>query len=111
MRATATKGVYAYGDVASYSTGSILDINDAVRPLCSSIRVDLSSDPSNVPKQLEFVQKSLKETQIIPVGPKGGVGAVFGWRVPSLMVWAVKSRTFMVDMAPGAVAGKDYIKA
>lgn len=48
---------------------------------------------------------------MVPIGPKGGVGALFGWRIPSLMVRLIKARTFFVEMAPGAVEGKDYIKA
>lgn len=48
---------------------------------------------------------------LVPIGPKGGVGAVFGWRVPSLMIRLVKARTYMVDYAPQKLAGKDYVKA
>ncbi|MCJ1348221.1 hypothetical protein MMC31_006452, partial [Peltigera leucophlebia] len=36
-------GVYAVGDVASYSSGGILDVLNGVRPLCSSIQIDLSA--------------------------------------------------------------------
>ncbi|SLM33313.1 Pyridine nucleotide-disulphide oxidoreductase, NAD-binding domain [Lasallia pustulata] len=44
LRATAApRGVYAIGDVASYSRGSTFDIIDAVAPLCSSVLVDLSA--------------------------------------------------------------------
>ena len=105
------QGVYAVGDVASYSSGGVMDVIYGIRPLCSSVLIDLSGTQSGaaVPKQLEY--KAMKNTQIVPIGPKGGVGAILGWRIPSLMVWFVKSRTFMIEKAPETLAGQDYIKA
>ena len=114
MRVKAAKGVYAIGDVASYSLGGVFDVKDAVRPLASSVLVDLSEgihSGAHGPKQIPFVQKALKESQLVPIGPKGGVGAIFGWRVPSLMIWLAKARTYFIEMAPGAVSGKDFLKA
>ena len=114
MRVSAAKGVYAIGDVASYSLGGVFDVLDAVRPMASSLLVDQSEGQHNGghgPKQIPFVQKTLKETQMVPIGPKGGVGALFGWRVPSLMVWLAKARTFFIEKAPGAVSGQDFLKA
>lgn len=136
LRATAAgPNVYAVGDVASYSLGGILDVNNAIVPLASTISVDLSSlsspaetnemphDKNNgglrsfcpsstapTPKQ-KLYDQSLTETQIVPIGPKGGVGAVFGWRVPSWFVWALKSRTYMFEKAEELVMGVDYVKA
>lgn len=109
---TAAKGVYAIGDIASYSLGGVFDVKDAVRPLTSSVLVDLSEGGgAHGPKQIPFVQKALKESQLVPIGPKGGVGAIFGWRVPSLMIWLAKARTYFIEMAPGTVSGKDFLKA
>ncbi|MCJ1251502.1 hypothetical protein MMC30_008736 [Trapelia coarctata] len=115
LRPTApgTEGVYAAGDAGSYSSGGILDIKNSVVPLCSTIAIDLaakiSSGKSAQPKQQEF--KPWKDTQIVPIGPKGGVGQLFGWRIPSLMVWGIKGRTYMIDQMPGFVKGADFIKA
>jgi pyruvate/2-oxoglutarate dehydrogenase complex dihydrolipoamide dehydrogenase (E3) component len=114
MRVKAAKGVYAIGDVASYSLGGVFDVIDAVRPLASSVLVDLSEgkhDGAHGPKQIPFVQKTIKETQMVPIGPKGGVGVLFGWRIPSFMVWMAKARTYFIEKAPGAVEGKDFLKA
>ena len=136
-------GVYAIGDVASYTRGSAFDVNDAVAPLCSSILVDLTTTTnaattnttttapdaqnrtrsaysslwptfatktqdqhggSGVGKQRYYKQNET-EMQVVPIGPKGGVGVVFGWKVPSWFVWGVKSRTFMVEKALDVVAG------
>lgn len=86
----------------------MLDIVDAVRPLCSSILVDLSPEPK--PKQVLFKQ-SLSQTQLVPIGQKGGVGILFGWRVPSWFVWMVKGRGYFIEKSMGTVMGADYVKA
>ncbi|KAL8930421.1 MAG: hypothetical protein Q9208_000605 [Pyrenodesmia sp. 3 TL-2023] len=103
-------GVYAIGDVAGYSLGGALDIIDAVRPLCSTIFADLAGPNAGGVKPQGYKQL-VKEMQIVPIGPKGGVGVVFGWRVPSFFVWAIKSRDYMVWMVPGVVAGDKFAKA
>ncbi|KAL8798910.1 MAG: hypothetical protein Q9182_006282 [Xanthomendoza sp. 2 TL-2023] len=100
--------VYAIGDVAGYSLGGALDIIDAVRPLCSTILTDLSG--GIVGKPVPFKQ-TVTETQIVPIGPSGGVGSVFGWRVPSFVVWGFKSRDYMIRMVPGTVSGAQFVKA
>lgn len=104
-------GVYAVGDVASYSSGGVMDVLYGIRPLCSSIQIDLSASSQGAAETKQLVYKPMKDTQVVPIGPKGGVGAIMGWRVPSLMVWLVKAKTYMIDKAPEAVSGKDYIKA
>jgi hypothetical protein len=47
----------------------------------------------------------------IPIGPKGGVGVIFGWRIPSWLVWLLKSRTYMLDNAAGLATGAGVMKA
>lgn len=112
-KAPGTEGVYAVGDAGSYSSGGIMDIKNSIAPLCSTIAIDLaaklSSNESAQPKQKEY--KAWKDTQIVPIGPNGGVGQLFGWRIPSLMVWGIKGRTYMVDQLPGFVKGADFVKA
>ncbi|KAL9012790.1 MAG: hypothetical protein Q9173_002465 [Seirophora scorigena] len=103
-------GVYAIGDVAGYSLGGALDIIDAVRPLCSTMFADLAGQNAGGIKPQPFKQ-TVTETQLVPVGPKGGVGSVFGWRVPSFVVWMLKSRNYMIGMVPGTVTGDNFVKA
>ena len=103
-------GVYAIGDVAGYSLGGALDIMDAVRPLCSTVFVDLAGPNAGNAKARPFKQ-TVTETQLVPIGPSGGVGALFGWRVPSFVVWLVKSRDFMIGMAPATVTGDRFARA
>ncbi|KAI4254933.1 MAG: hypothetical protein L6R42_006989 [Xanthoria sp. 1 TBL-2021] len=101
-------GVYAIGDAAGYSLGGALDIIDAVRPLCSTILQDLSK--GEMGKAQPFKQ-TVTETQLVPIGPSGGVGSAFGWRVPSFVVWLIKSRDYMIGMVPGVVVGDKFMKA
>lgn len=109
LRATAAgPNVYAVGDVASYSLGSIFDVNNAIAPLASSILVDLSS--GTAAKQKIHNQANTM-TQLVPIGPSGGVGLLFGWRVPSWFVWLIKGRTYFFDKAEALVMGRDYVKA
>ena len=105
-----TPGVYAIGDIASYSQSVYLDIADAVRPLCSSILVDLSEEAKAKPKQMLFKQITA-QTQLVPIGQKGGVWILFGWRIPSFLVWAIKGRGYFIEKAAGTVMGSDYVKA
>ena len=104
-------GVYAVGDVASYSSGGVMDVLYGIRPLCSSIQIDLSASSQGAAETKQLVYKPMKDTQLVPIGPKGGVGAIMGWRIPSLMVWLVKGKTYMIEKVPATVLGKDYIKA
>ncbi|KAL8825345.1 MAG: hypothetical protein Q9170_007831 [Blastenia crenularia] len=103
-------GVYALGDVAGYSLGGFLDIIEAVRPLCSTIFVDLAGPNAGKHKAQAFKQ-TVTETQIVPIGPKGGVGAAYGWRVPNFVVWMFKSRDYMIGVSPEVVSGKQFVKA
>lgn len=98
-------GIYAIGDVASYSSGSVIDAQNSVAPLGTSIGIDLAkaAGKESLFTQKEF--KQIKDTQFVPTGPSGGVGQLMGWKLPSLMVWAAKSRTYFVFMAQGAVEG------
>lgn len=106
LRHTVVPNVYAIGDIASYSHLSVLDTH-AVRPLASSILEDLSPAPK--PKRIPFKQTK-KPTQLVPLGQKVGVGIIFGWRVPSLVVWGIKGRKYFVDKAEGTPSGTDYDK-
>ncbi|KAL8708414.1 MAG: hypothetical protein Q9220_006704 [cf. Caloplaca sp. 1 TL-2023] len=103
-------GVYAVGDVAGYSLGGALDIMDAVRPLASTIYADIAGPNAGKRKPQPFKQ-TVTETQIVPIGPTGGVGAVFGWRVPGFVVKMFKSKDYMIGMVPGTVNGEKFVKA
>jgi NADH dehydrogenase FAD-containing subunit len=101
-------GVYAVGDVASISHGGVMDVNNLIAPCGSSILIDVSGGKLDT-KQKKY--QWMRDTQVVPLGPKGGVGQVFGWGLPNFLVWFVKSRNFMLWMAPKFVNGSDFKKA
>jgi NADH dehydrogenase FAD-containing subunit len=112
LRCTApgASDVYALGDMASYSDGSILAAIMSVVPVGRSIGIDIAAKAG---KKFPLAQKeysAIKDSQFVPVGPSGGVGQVYGWRLPSFLVWLIKSRNFFLWMAEGAVKGNSYMK-
>jgi hypothetical protein len=60
-------------------------------------------------KEKRFKQIEL-DMQVVPIGPQGGVGVIFGWRIPSFLVWLLKARTFGIDKAPGLATGEQFLK-
>ena len=56
-------------------------------------------------KLKEYKPMTTKETQFVPVGPDRGVGAAFGWWIPSAVVRMVKSKTMFF---PNALKVRDF---
>lgn len=122
LRSTkAPAGVYAIGDAASYSKGTVPDATWAVPALGYSIWSDLHRAATKDGSLKEYTvgmailkEKKYKQFEkdmgLVPVGPEGGVGVIFGWSVPSFLVWLLKARTFMLDKAAGLADGLDFLK-
>ncbi|KAK3056972.1 hypothetical protein LTR09_002010 [Extremus antarcticus] len=106
--------VYAVGDVGTYSSDGIMDIMSGVPIMESNLKRDLlaaHADPEAKAKGNDrLFEKNEKETQLVPVGRSKGVGAIFGWRLPSFFVWLIKGRDFMIGKAPDKVTGKEVEK-
>lgn len=84
--------VFALGDVVADTPGTVLDLNmSQIRPFTAAVKAALGAPA----KQITYSR--VDNMLIVPVSKNGGVGLLFGWRVPSLFVWLVKLRTFMVD--------------
>ncbi|KAF2819398.1 FAD/NAD(P)-binding domain-containing protein [Ophiobolus disseminans] len=104
--------VYAFGDVASYSRNNIWDILFALPVLAVNMKRDLLSFnamlPDEQPKGKDRVYTiDTREGMMVPMGTTGGVGAVFGWRIPNFVVWLAKGRDYMLSMSgKPAVAGE-----
>ncbi|KFY92441.1 hypothetical protein V500_04184, partial [Pseudogymnoascus sp. VKM F-4518 (FW-2643)] len=113
LRATkAPAGVYSLGDVASFSKNSIMDAEWSVPALCYSIWSDLggNSTKGNALKEKKYKQMEA-DMQIVPIGPNGGVGVLFGWQIPSFLVKTLKSKTYFLEKAAGKATGEDVLKA
>lgn len=102
--------VYAMGDVTSFSRGGILEIMDETPVLGTNIKRDLLAahkDGNAKPTGADRIYTpNLTETQVVPVGQSKGVGAAFGWRLPSWAVWLIKGRDFMTAGGKDRIYGK-----
>ncbi|KAL9129197.1 MAG: hypothetical protein Q9217_002301 [Psora testacea] len=101
MRLPSVEGAYAVGDNASNSPGGIITVTTQVPATVKNIIAELSGEG----KGKEWKPLTDKETQVVPVGPGGGVGAAFGWWLPSFAVKMIKSRNFMFPQAMKTVMG------
>ncbi|KAH6697554.1 FAD/NAD(P)-binding domain-containing protein [Plectosphaerella plurivora] len=105
--------VYAIGDVASSARPAVHNILSAVPVLCANMKRDLLLDAgkteSEVKPEREF-KEDTRETQLVPIGRGGGVGAFMGYQVPSIMVWMIKGRDYWLGMTGGLWSGKQWEK-
>lgn len=101
MRIPSVDSAYACGDIASNSPGDAITIQTQAPATSKNIIAELSS--KGQPK--EWKPMTTKETQIVPVGPNLGVGAIFGWWAPSFAVKMIKSKNFMFPNAIKTVMG------
>lgn len=100
--------VYAVGDVASYCVGGVMDIYSAIPVLGENMKRDLLGDKATGADK-EYTPNT-KETHLVPIGRSKGVGAIFGWKLPSFFVWMIKGRDYFASMAPAVVDGSKWGK-
>jgi NADH dehydrogenase FAD-containing subunit len=103
--------VYALGDITSFTRGGIPEILSEVPVLASNMKRDLLAAHggeigAKPPGKDRIYEPDSRELQIVPVGRGGGVGAIYGWKVPSWAVWLIKARDYMVPGAVDRVYGK-----
>jgi NADH dehydrogenase FAD-containing subunit len=104
--------VYVVGDAGSYTRGGVMDLADAVPVAMTNLKTDLIAHLSgNAPTGDRHYKPNLKEQQIVPIGTQKGVGAFNGNRVPSMMVWAIKGRDYLISqLAEGTMRGDQFKK-
>jgi NADH dehydrogenase FAD-containing subunit len=103
--------VYALGDITSFTRGGIPEILSEVPVLASNMKRDLLAAHEGgigaKPQGKDRVyEPEDRELQIVPVGRGGGVGSIYGWRLPSWAVWLIKARDFLVSGGVDRVSGK-----
>lgn len=106
--------VYAVGDCASYSKRYVLDVYEAVPILMHNLRNDLVAFEIGIEggagaeeeiaklEDARYLQNPT-DTQLIPITRRGGVGVIYGHRLPSLMVHLMKGRDYGIKKAKGVV--------
>jgi NADH dehydrogenase FAD-containing subunit len=107
--------VYAVGDVASYARPAVHILVEIVPIVCNNIARDLlwaaGQDPRTTKyKEDRYFKEDKREMQLVPVGRSKGVGAAMGWRVPSIMVWAIKGRDYWMWSVGAVWSGKQWEK-
>lgn len=94
-RVPSLKNVWVTGDMAQNSPGGIMYIQFAVPTTVGNIVAGLGGKG----KLKVYKPMTTKETQFVPIGPNYGVGAAFGWWLPSAVVKMVKSKTMFFPNA------------
>jgi len=109
--------VYAIGDCASYSKNNIMDVYDSIPALLQNLKNDLLSFELRTQHPFGGMEDELEKledlvyvrnpttTQLVPITRFGGVGVLFDFRLPSLLVWLFKGRDYRVSKAKPAVKG------
>ncbi|KAF2257102.1 FAD/NAD(P)-binding domain-containing protein [Trematosphaeria pertusa] len=103
--------VYVMGDVGSYTRGGVVDMYDAIPVAMTNLKTDLIAHISGKePGPDRHYTPNLKEQQICPIGTQKGVGAFAGRPVPSIMVWAIKGRDYLIGQLAEAQVRGDPVK-
>lgn len=96
--------VYALGDCSDAFGPAIHNIMAAVPVLGANIKKDLFG----IDGEDQHFKEDTRETQLVPIGSKKGVGAAMGWRLPSWMVWLIKGRDYWVWTTGRLWSGKQW---
>ena len=94
-RVPSLKDVWVNGDLAQNSPGGLMYVQFAAPTTAANIIVELGGKG----KLKKYKPLTTKETQFVPVGPNYGVGAAFGWWVPSAVVRMVKGKNMFFPNA------------
>ncbi|CUM68439.1 uncharacterized protein PRCAT00006162001 [Priceomyces carsonii] len=88
--------VLALGDILSIGESSFVDIKFYQRAVFeSAVRKEIFGEEAVTLK----AYKSHEASELVPITRKSGVGKVFGWSVPSWVIWYLKSRDFLLRRA------------
>lgn len=105
--------IYAVGDAASYSQPAVHSIMSAIPVLCANIKRDIlldsGTEKSSIGVDREFKEET-RETQLVPIGTTKGVGAAFGYQLPSFLVWLIKGRNYWLGHIGDLWSGKHWAK-
>ena len=104
LRVNGHPGVWAVGDVSSVSPGGLLFMETMVPCLVQNVQVELKGGEEGGMKAHKPI--TVKETQLVPVGPGDGVGSLFGWGAPGWLVKQIKGKHYRFFDAESRLMGK-----
>jgi NADH dehydrogenase FAD-containing subunit len=106
--------VYAVGDVAKVDKGGVLNLYASIPVFGANFAHDVLGEAGAgvgaVPAERAYKPKN-GETQLVPVGPKSGVGAFNGWKMPAFAISMIKGKDYMAGEIPKILEGKQFTKA
>lgn len=92
LKVKGTTNVFATGDCALITVKSAADINlIQLRVILNTVKREMFGE-SITPK----AYKPGPLTSLVPIGPDGGVGKLWGFKVPSFVVWLLKLKDFTI---------------
>ncbi|KAK3672657.1 hypothetical protein LTR78_007469 [Recurvomyces mirabilis] len=97
--------VYSLGDVSGVSLGGILKLGASVPVFGANINHDLFEDAKVGTFAERTYTRKDDETQLVPIGAKGGVGAFAGWGMPSFVISMVKGKDYFLSTMPEHTEG------
>nr|POE54882.1 apoptosis-inducing factor 2 [Quercus suber] len=101
--------VYAAGDVAGADSGGVLNLYKSLPVMAGNLSRDLLGAANAGPeRRYEF---KASETQVVPVGPKTGVGAFNGFGMPGFVVAMAKGKDYLLSNMSGITEGSQWKKA
>ena len=102
LRVKGHDSTYAAGDINGISPLGLLPSKGQANIVAENILAELGGKPG----AREWKPFTTKESLLVPVGKNGGVGALFGWWVPSFGIKFIKSKDFLFSQMPNYVMGK-----
>ena len=101
LRVRNVASAYATGDIVSIAPMGLFSMFALVPTTVHNVIADLGGRE----KAKEWKPWTTKESQLVPIGPEAGVGALFGWWLPSFAVKMIKSKHFFFPNVPKIVNG------
>lgn len=89
--------IYALGDCSNAFRPAVHNVLAAVPIISNNMAKDLHAAAGvGVVNEDKLFIEDMRETQLVPIGRKKGVGAAMGWKLPSWLVWMIKGRDYWI---------------
>jgi len=103
--------VYCVGDVGSHTPGGVMDLLATVPVLAYNLMRDLMEEAGQPLAGNDGIHTPAKgETQLVVIGPSGGVGAFGGTQMPSFVIKLIKGKDYFYDRVAAQINGNHWKK-
>jgi apoptosis-inducing factor 2 len=105
----AGSGVYAIGEVSSCFKGGFLSLMKSTEVITTNLKRDLRAFENGRDKPTTGKDRAMDwdqpPSQFVPIGRTRGVGQLMGWWLPSIFIWFIKGRDYMVSKTGDSIYG------